>query len=289
MEDFKQFCRVITAPIVFIQNHFKAVMLVLIVSLFVFATPQQQTMTNLYRIELYGPILEADSFLRQVKAAGDERIKGVLLVVDSPGGSVPPSVEMMMALKKLAEQKPVVAYSAGVMASGSYYASVWSNEIIANPGSIVGSIGVIMEGFNAADLLDKLGVKMRVVKAGDLKEAGTFYREWTASEKAQLEAVVGETYKMFVADVAAARDLSAADHKSFADGRVFTASQALEVGLIDSLGSIETAQARVVELSGVKDPFWNEKSEFDKVLERLEQGAQTAVVKLFATTIKSQL
>ena len=189
MEDIKQFFRLITALIVFIQNNFKAVILVLIIAAVVLSSPQPQQLPNLYRIDLYGPIMDAEEFLREVRAANEEHIKGVLLVVDSPGGSVPPSVEMMMAIDDLAGRKPVVAYSAGVMASGSYYASIWADTIIANPGSIIGAIGVMMEGVNAQELLDKIGVQMRVVKAGELKEAGAFYREWTKIERDQLESL----------------------------------------------------------------------------------------------------
>lgn len=282
MERLKWLFWPVTAPIVFIQNHFKATLLVLIVLLIVFSAEKPAPQPNLYRIDLKGPILEADGFLQEVAAAKEENVKGVLLVVDSPGGSVPPSVEMMMAIKELAAQKPVVAYSAGVMASGSYYASIWSTEIIANPGSVVGSIGVIMEGVNAAELLSKIGVQMNVVKAGELKEAGTFYRDWTADERAQLNSVTDAIYAMFVQDVAEARELNASDAPAFANGRIFTAPQALGHGLVDRLGSISDAEAQLALLSGVDEPLWNEKDPMERFFEMLEKRAQAFAIGLLS-------
>ena len=104
---------------------------------------------NLQKIELTGPIMNVSKTLEELqKVKNDKNIKGVLFVVDSPGGSVAPSVELAYAIKELKEIKPVVVYASGVIASGSYYASIWGNKIIANPGSMVGSIGVIMQGIN---------------------------------------------------------------------------------------------------------------------------------------------
>ncbi|MDR3347066.1 MAG: signal peptide peptidase SppA [Helicobacteraceae bacterium] len=289
MEDIKRLIRVLVAPIVFIQHHFKATLLVLFVALLVLSANQPRPMPNLYRINLYGAIIDPTAFLAEVQEASRDHIRGVLLVVDSPGGSVPPSVEMMMAIKELSDRKPVVAYSAGVMASGSYYASIWADEIIANPGSIIGSIGVVMEGVNAAELLAKIGVKMRVVKAGELKEAGTFYREWTQQELAQLEAVTNGIYAMFVSDVAQARGLNIADAKTYANGRIFTASQALEAGLIDNLGSLPMAQERITELSGVPHGIWNEESEFDKLIKQIEGEAKLMIMDMLLPSIKMSL
>ncbi|MDR0747214.1 MAG: signal peptide peptidase SppA [Helicobacteraceae bacterium] len=290
MEDIKKIVRGIAALIGFVQNHFKAVILLLFL-LLVFSSLLQQppVQPNLYRIDLYGPIASADNFLSEIEAANAESIKGVLLVVDSPGGSVSPSVEMMMALSDLAERKPVVAYSAGTMASGSYYASVWASEIVANPGSIIGSIGVMMEGVNAEELLEKIGLKIRVIKAGDYKEAGTFYREWTEDERKQIHQVIDATYDMFVSDVARARGLDKKDAPKFANGKVFTAAQALEVGLIDKIGSITTAQGRLTELSGVKTPVWNEKSMLKKFEERLSENLESALQKSFSSAMKMRL
>ncbi|MGE4296195.1 MAG: signal peptide peptidase SppA [Campylobacterales bacterium] len=289
MERLKWLFWPITAPIVFIQNHFKATLLVLIVILVVFSAEAPQPQPNLYRIDLRGPILDADGFLAEVAAAEEANVKGVLLVVDSPGGSVPPSVEMMMAVRELSGQKPVVAYAAGVMASGSYYASIWADEIIANPGSIVGSIGVLMEGVNAAKLLDTVGVEMNVVKAGELKEAGTFYRDWTQAERAQLEGVTASIYEMFVRDVAEARELNATLAPEFANGRIFTAAEALEHGLVDTLGSIKQAETQLALLAGVDSPVWNEPDELEAFFQMLQKEARAFVFSLIAPSAQMRL
>lgn len=278
---FRKLFTPITAPIKFIQDHFKAVIFVTIVLIVALNSDKPAPKPNLYQISLFGPILDSEQFLNEVAKASEDHIKGVLLVVDSPGGAVAPSVEMMMAVRDLASKKPVVAYSAGVMASGSYYAGIWANQIVANPGSILGSIGVIMEGINAEKLLENIGIKMSVVKAGDLKEAGAFYREWSEAEKAQLKSVINSTYKMFVEDVAAARMIDIANEKQFANGRIFTAPQALEVGLIDGIGSINDAKSSVATLGAVIDPIWNEKSEMDRFLQMLKEES-ISFVKMIA-------
>jgi protease-4 len=134
----------------FIQNYFKAIIFLLICAfLFISSNGIQEDNSNLMRIDLKGVILESDTVLESInKALQNHNIKGVLFVVDSPGGAVAPSLEISMAIKRLSNEKPVVAYAAGTMASGSYYASANADYIVANPGSIIGSIGVIMQSFN---------------------------------------------------------------------------------------------------------------------------------------------
>jgi protease-4 len=117
----------------------------------------QLTTANLQEIKLLGPIITADAVLKEIEEAQkDTKIKGVLFNVNSPGGAVPPSIEIAYAIKELKKHKPVVVYASGIMASGSYYASIYANTIIANPGSIVGSIGVIMESANIEELMNTI-------------------------------------------------------------------------------------------------------------------------------------
>ncbi|MGK0256514.1 MAG: protease-4, partial [Arcobacteraceae bacterium] len=137
----------ITAPIGFIQRNFKTVFFLTILY-FVVSNSDTATLekTNLQIIELNGPIMVVDELLEKIEIAKyDTTIRGVLLKVNSPGGAVAPSVEIAYAIKELQKIKPVVAYASGIMASGSYYASIWADKIIANPGSMIGSIGVIMQ------------------------------------------------------------------------------------------------------------------------------------------------
>lgn len=264
----------IAAPINFIQNHFKATIFVAVL-FFIFYSSGEENIAqpNLAKIHLSGPIFSADKFMEQLKEAQDKKVKGILLIIDSPGGAVAPSVEISMAVKRVQKTIPVVAYASGAMASGSYYSGIWANKIIANPGAIIGSIGVVFEGANVEGLLKKLGIQTQVVKAGEYKETGTPFRAWTQKEREELQNVIGDTYKMFVEDVAAARKLDPAKKELFADAHVFTPRMAKEVGLVDSLGTIFDAEDAIVKLSGVKEPVWMERSRMDKLMERFADEA----------------
>jgi len=134
--------------------------------------------------------MDASEIVQKIDAAAkNDAIKGVLLSVDSPGGAVAPSVEIAYSIKRLKAKKPVVVYAKGTMASGSYYASIWADKIIANPGSMIGSIGVIMQGANVSGLMKKLGIESQVVKAGLYKQIGTPDRKWKPYEVAELNKV----------------------------------------------------------------------------------------------------
>ena len=269
----------VLAPIRFIQNHFKASVFVLIVILIV-ASGGEDTHKdeNLYRLDLTGPILDSGAFLEAMREASEDHVKGLLLVVNSPGGSVPPSVEMMMAVREYAKERPVVVYASGLLASGSYYASIWATEIIANPASIVGSIGVIFQGFNAKELLEKIGVKPHVIKSGKYKEVGAAYRDWEEYETAALKELSADIYTMFVSDVVLARKLKLEDEKRFADGQVFIAAKAKGLGLIDRVGSLDTAEERLAELAGVGEPVWNQKDPMESFLEKLGEKATLQIM-----------
>jgi protease-4 len=168
-----------------------------------------------------------------------------------------------------------VAYAKGTIASGSYYASIWADEIIANPGSIVGSIGVIMKGADLSEVMQKIGIKTQGVHAGKYKELGTTDRPWSDYEVNELNKVIQGTYDMFTQDVADARGLDLKKRDFYANAHIFTAKQAIKVGLVDSLGVSFDAKKRVVELSRVKDPIWNKEDKFDKFLKKL--SASTAI------------
>ncbi len=267
----------ISIPMKFIQDHFKAMLFLLLLFL-LFAPQDEQSLksNNLQEINLVGPIMDATDIVAKIDAAADnDSIKGVLLSVNSPGGAVAPSIEIAYAIKRLKEKKPVVAYAKGTIASGSYYASIWADEIIANPGSMVGSIGVIMKGADLSEVMQKIGIKTQGVHAGKYKELGTTDRPWNDYEVNELNKVIQGTYDMFTADVASARDLNLTKRDFFANAHIFTAKQAMEVGLVDSLGVGYDAKKRVVELSGVKSPVWNKEDKFDKFMKKL--SASTAV------------
>jgi len=277
MQSIKNIFSPILAIMKFIQDHFKAMIFLLIVFL-IFAPQSDEDLTknNLQQINLAGPIMEVSDVVAQIdEAAKNHSIKGILLNVDSPGGAVAPSIEVAYAIKRAKEIKPVVVYASGTIASGSYYASIWANEIIANPGSMVGSIGVIMQGADISELMNKVGVKSQSVQAGKYKKVGASDREWTEYEKNELNKVIYGTYDLFTADVAAARGLDINKRDIFANAHIFTAHQAKDVGLIDSIGVAYDAKNRLVELSGVTAPKWNEEDKIDKIMKKL--SAQTAV------------
>ena len=271
MEFLKKIFSPITWTIKLIQNNFKAMLFLLL--LFILFAPQsedQLTPNNLMQINLTGPIMDVSEVLEQIEQADqNEAIKGVLFVVNSPGGAVSPSVELAYAIKRLKEKKPVVVYAAGTIASGSYYASIWADEIMANPGSMVGSIGVIMQGADLSGVMEKIGIKTQVVKAGKYKQVGTADRAWTEFEVNELNKVIQGTYDMFSKDVADARGLEYKKRDIYANAHIFTAAQAKEVGLIDSLGVMYDAKKRVEEMSGVQEALWNKEDKFDKFMKKL--------------------
>ncbi|MDR2081117.1 MAG: signal peptide peptidase SppA [Campylobacteraceae bacterium] len=266
----------------FVQNYFKAMIFLLICFLlFISSNSTNVNNANLMRIDLKGVIMESDTILDSIsKASQNPNIRGVLLVVDSPGGAVAPSLEISMAVKRLSEQKPVVAYAAGTMASGSYYASANADYIIANPGSMIGSIGVIMQTYNIEELTKKLGISEQVVKAGDFKEAGTAMREWTKDERASLQELVNDIYNLFIDDIIEARGLERSKVNEFANARVFIASKAKNAGLIDEVGSIEDAKNTLVKIAMVQTPVWKEPDLIDKLSKKLAAQARSEIASL---------
>lgn len=270
----------IWGPINFIQDHFKATLFVVIVGFLFLSTESEQIKEpNLAKIYLTGEIANSEQFIESVKKAQDLKVKGVLLIIDSPGGAVAPSVEMSMAIKKLRNENiPVVAYAAGTMASGSYYAGIWSNKIIANPGSMIGSIGVIFQNADVSGLMNKVGVKMQTIKMGEYKEAGTPFRAWNKEEKEELNILLKSTYDMFIKDVATARKLDENSSNKFANARVFTAVQAKEAGLIDSMGSIFDAEKELAKIANVKDPIWAQKNKTEELMNKLVSETVSRIV-----------
>ena len=252
-------------------DHFKG-MLFLLILLIVFMPTSESKLkpANLQEIKLTGPIMDADKILEEIdEAKKDDDIKGVLFNVNSPGGAVPPSIEISYAIKELRKKKPVIAYASGVMASGSYYASIYANRIIANPGSIVGSIGVIMEAPNLHALMEKVGVGTQVVKQGEYKEVGTPTREWTPKERVELERLTKDTYELFISDVAKARGLDVNNSKAYADAHIFSSKRAKEVGLIDEVATKSSAKEQIADLAKVKKPVWKEKEKLESFFEDL--------------------
>jgi protease IV len=212
------------------------------------------------RIEITGAIasqartriLEALEFIIQ------NRFPALVLRIDSPGGTVGDSQEIYSALLKAREKLKIVASFGNISASGGVYIGMGAQHIVANPGTITGSIGVILRGNNLERLLDKIGVSFKVIKSGPYKDILSFDRPMTEEEKHILQSLIDSSYSQFVQTVADGRNLSPEKVRSFADGRVFTGEQALELGLVDRLGTEDDARRLAAELSGL-DP---EKTKF---------------------------
>ncbi|WP_086268332.1 signal peptide peptidase SppA [Campylobacter devanensis] len=261
----------------FINEYFKSMIFVLIV-LFIIASSGEKSSANLIEISLEGAIMDERELLTQIDLAKDPNIKGVLINIDSPGGEMSASVAISDAIKELSILKPVIAYASGTMASGSYYAGIGAHKIYANRASFIGSIGVIMQTPNTEELAKKIGISTQVVKAGEFKEAGTFTRSWNSDERAALQGLVDKSYELFTSDVANARGLDLNSSKQWANARVFLAQQALNLGLIDGIMSINNAKKELEILSGVATPIWYETPMVQKIINNIAKQSANLII-----------
>ena len=203
-------------------------------------------------IEVFGVIADSRQVIEQLHDFRDnDSVKALVLRIDSPGGGVGPSQEIYDEVKSVDAIKPVVVSMGSVAASGGYYIAAPAREIIANPGTIIGSIGVIMEFTNVEELLDKIGLNSVVVKSGEYKDIGSPTREMTAAEREILQDLIDDVHSQFVESVADGRNMEEAVVRSIADGRVFSGRRAMEIGLVDGMGNLEVASHRAAELAGV--------------------------------------
>ena len=204
-------------------------------------------------VELKGIILDSQEICRQLKELKkDPRVKAVVFRVDSPGGVVGPSQEIYAAVQRLSRVKKVVVSMGSVAASGGYYVSAPATLIYANPGTITGSIGVLMKFSNIEGLLDKVGLKAFTLKTGKFKDVGSPARTMTAEERAMLQSVIDSTHSQFVRAVASGRKLPVATVAAIADGRIFSGEQALALRLIDRIGTLQDAVEEAGRLAGIK-------------------------------------
>lgn len=207
------------------------------------------------RIEINGAIAgnTRKRILEALKTVEERKFPVLLLRIDSPGGTVGDSQEIYYALKKLQEKIKIVASFGNISASGGVYIGMGAQHIMANPGTITGSIGVILRGNNLERLLDRVGVSFKVIKSGPYKDILAFDREMTDQERSILQELIDVSYQQFVQTVAEARNLAVDTVRSFADGRIFTGQQAVELGVVDRLGTEEDARRWAAELAGL-DP-----------------------------------
>jgi len=196
---------------------------------------------------------DADSLVRTLgEYRDDPSVAAVVLRINSPGGVVAPTQEIFSAVDRVrAAGKPVVASLGAVAASGGYYVAVAANRIFANPGTLTGSIGVIMQLANVEGLLKKVGVDYVIVKAGTYKDIGNFARAMRAEERQVLQALLDDVYAQFVTAVAARRGLDRKTVLGFADGRIYSGQQARALKMIDEVGGLEDAIEAAGKLAGI--------------------------------------
>lgn len=189
-------------------------------------------------------------------AAADKNVKAIVLDINSPGGTVASVQNIYGELQKAKQQgKKIVALFRDVAASGGFYVAMAADKIVAEPGTITGSVGVIMQTSNLEGLFDKLGIKITPITSGKYKDMGAYYRPMDDAEKALLQDMVSETYGQFFAAVKAGRPgVKPEDLTEYTDGRVFTGERAYKLGFIDKLGGEEEARQLAGELTGLKDP-----------------------------------
>ncbi|MFQ6342869.1 signal peptide peptidase SppA [Campylobacter sp. VTCC 70190] len=281
MQNLKSFFKALGSGIKFINTYFKTFVLVLIIVwILIPSSNSTSAFANLERIDLRGEIFDSSSVLEKIiNAKNDANIKGVLLFIDSPGGAFAPSMELALAIKDLKEQKPVIAYAGGTMASGSYLAGVGADKILANPASFIGSIGVIAQGADLSGLADKLGIKEQSIQAGEFKSAGTFTRAWSEKERDFLQDLIDQSYNLFVDFVAKERALDPEKKDQWANARVFLAAKAKELKLIDGLSNYENAKKELEKLAKLSNPVWKEEDRIDKFLNRLEGQTMSFISK----------
>jgi len=204
-------------------------------------------------IEIEGTIVDATETVRQLKALEhNPLVKGILIRVDSPGGVVTPSHEIYEEIRRVRDDGTPIIVSMGTLAtSGGYYVSAPANLIIANPQTLTGSIGVIMEFPVLKGVMDKLGVKVEVVKSRAHKDIGSPFRDMTDRDRELLHGVVTDAYDQFVSIVGTERDIPEDSVRAFADGRILTGRQALALGLVDTLGTFEDAKRIAASRCGI--------------------------------------
>ncbi|MBX7144943.1 MAG: signal peptide peptidase SppA [Oligoflexia bacterium] len=202
-------------------------------------------------VEVTGVIESAREIVEQLhKQVADKDVKGVVLRINSPGGAVAPSQEIFSAVMKLKAQKPIVASMGNMAASGGLYSAVGASKVFCQPGTLTGSIGVIMNLPNFHDLAEKVGFKMMTIKSGKFKDVGNSFREMAPEEKELLEATINKVQDDFVNAVATGRGMEAAKVREFADGRVIIGTQAKELNLVDGFGDVYDAARAVFDLRG---------------------------------------
>ena len=204
-------------------------------------------------IEVEGIISESRETIERIHTLRDDAsVKAVVLRIDSPGGTVGPAQEIYEELIKLQKHKPVVASMGSVAASGGYYIAAGTQKIFANPGTITGSIGVLIEVANFEELLGKIGLRSEVIKSGQFKDTLSPARTMETDERSLIQAVIDNIHSQFVDAIAKGRSMPREKVLALADGRILSGEQALEAGLVDKLGNLYDAIQAAADMAGIE-------------------------------------
>ena len=204
-------------------------------------------------VEIKGVITQSSGIIEEMNQyQEDDGVKAIILRIDSPGGGVGPSQEIHREILKIKSKKKVITSMGSVAASGGYYIACASDLIIANPGTITGSIGVLMEFTNIEELFKKIGIKGVVLKSGEHKDMGSPLREMTPEEKKIVQGVIDNVHQQFVQAVAEGRKMEREKVMQIADGRILTGEQAKQIGLVDQIGNLQDAIDIVAKMVGIE-------------------------------------
>ena len=233
-------------------------------------------------VEIKGIIFSSEELLEELRDFREnDAVKAIVVRLDSPGGAVGASQELFTEIRRTNKAKPVIASMGSVAASGAYYAALGAQKILASPGTLTGSIGVILKFANLEELFGKIGYRSEVVKSGKLKDIGSPERPLTPEERALLQGIIDNVHQQFIRDVATSRSLPEEKVKNLADGRIFSGEQAKNQGLIDQFGNFEDAIVLAAKTAGLdtQKPHLIYPREKDFSLLNLLTGEQGATLK----------
>jgi protease IV len=237
-------------------------------------------------VEIKGVLTDSRIIIKQLdRYRDDDNIKAIVLRINSPGGAVGPSQEILREVEKVRDKKKIVASLGTVAASGGYYIASGANLIIANRGTATGSIGVIMQFTNVEGLTKKIGLDFFNLKAGRYKDVGSPFRPMTAEDKAYLQGLIDNIYQQFLNDVAHNRKIPVAKLRGLAEGRIYTGEEAKQVGLVDEFGNLPDAIEKAGRLGGIKgkvEAAYPEKDGFSLLRLLLGQDTEDTLSRVMA-------
>ena len=243
-------------------------------------------------IPIKGPIMDSGPIVSQlVDFKKDKGIKAIILRIDSPGGGVGPSQEIYREVRKTIKTKKVITSMGSMAASGGYYIASATNKIVANPGTLTGSIGVIMEFVQLQELFEKIGVSLEVLKSGEFKDIGSPHRKMSERDKEVIKGLISDVQNQFVSAVARGRSLSKEKVQEIADGSILSGAKAKELGLVDMLGNFQDAVDLAKKMTGIKGEakLVYPKKQASRLWDMILQNTTESLYRALKNTLKTNL